>query len=43
VFRDAGPNLDGGLPPIEAYLPAAEELLQHYVANDLSERHTPIP
>ncbi len=43
VFRDAGPNLDGGLPPIEAYLPAAEELLQHYVNNDLSERQTPIP
>jgi hypothetical protein len=43
VFRDAGPNLDGGLPPIEAYLPAAEELLQHYVNNDLSERPTPIP
>lgn len=43
VFRDAGPNLDGGLPPVEAYLPAAEELLQHYVNNDLSERSTPIP
>ena len=34
VLRDAGPLLDGGLPPIEAYLPAAEELLQRYVEDD---------
>ncbi len=34
VLRDAGPLLDGGLPPIEAYLPAAEELLQRYVSDD---------
>lgn len=33
-FRDVGPNLDGGLPPVEAYLPAAEEVLRLYVAND---------
>jgi hypothetical protein len=31
VMRDAGPLLDGGLPPIEAYLPAAEEVLRLYV------------
>jgi hypothetical protein len=31
VLRDAGPLLDGGLPPAEAYLPAAEEVVQHYV------------
>ena len=31
VLRDVGPMLDGGLPPAEAYLPAAEELVQHYV------------
>jgi hypothetical protein len=35
AMRDAGPLLDGGLPPAEAYLPAAEELLQRYVRNDL--------
>ena len=34
VLRDAGPLLDGGLPPVEAYLEAAEELLRHYVQND---------
>ncbi len=34
VLRDAGPQLDGGLPPIEAYRPAAEELLDLYVRND---------
>ena len=34
VLRDAGPLLDGGLPPVEAYLEAAEELLRHYVRND---------
>ena len=33
MFRELGPNLDGGLPPIEAYLPAAEELLRLYVNN----------
>jgi hypothetical protein len=33
-FRDVGPSLDGGLPPTEAYLPAAEELLRLYVANE---------
>lgn len=33
VFRELGPHLDGGLPPIEAYLPAAEELLRLYVRN----------
>ncbi len=33
VFRELGPHLDGGLPPVEAYLPAAEELLRLYVSN----------
>lgn len=32
VLRDHGPFLDGGLPPAEAYVPAAEELLRQYVA-----------
>lgn len=31
TLRDYGPLLDGGLPPVEAYLPAAEELLHEYV------------
>jgi hypothetical protein len=31
VLRDVGPLLDGGLPPVEAYLPAAEALVHHYV------------
>ncbi len=31
VMREVGPSLDGGLPPAEAYLPAAEEALDHYV------------
>lgn len=31
ALRDAGPLLDGGLPPVEAYAPAAEELLRLYV------------
>lgn len=30
-MRDVGPLLDGGLPPTEAYFPAAEELLRLYV------------
>jgi hypothetical protein len=30
LLRDHGPFLDGGLPPMEAYLPAAEELLRLY-------------
>jgi hypothetical protein len=36
LLRDSGPLLDGGLPPVEAYRPAADELLRHYV--DASER-----
>ena len=31
TLRHAGPSLDGGLPPVEAYLPAAEEILSEYV------------
>ncbi len=34
ALRDAGPLLDGGLPPVEAYLPAAGELLQAYLRDD---------
>lgn len=30
-LRDAGPLLDGGLPPVNAYLPAAAALLEHYL------------
>lgn len=32
LLRDHGPLLDGGLPPVDAYVPAAEELLGQYVA-----------
>ena len=32
LLRDHGPLLDGGLPPVAAYEPAAEELLRQYVA-----------
>lgn len=34
ALRDTGPLLDGGLPPAEAYLPAADELLHWYVRDD---------
>jgi hypothetical protein len=34
VLRDHGPELDGGLPPEEAYIPAAEELLRLYVGDE---------
>lgn len=41
VLRSAGPMLDGGLPPVEAYLPAADELLQRYVRDDRSAPRDP--
>ena len=31
LLRDAGPLLDGGLPPVAAYEPAAQEILERYV------------
>jgi hypothetical protein len=31
LLRDHGPFLDGGLPPVGAYEPAAEEVLERYV------------
>jgi hypothetical protein len=31
LLRDHGPLLDGGLPPVDAYEPAATELLALYV------------
>lgn len=34
ALRDTGPLLDGGLPPVQAYLPAAEELLHRYLGDD---------
>lgn len=42
VLRDAGPLLDGGLPPVEAYEPAAEELLFFYVNDDGTSGRTSI-
>jgi len=34
--------LDGGLPPAQAYIPAAEELLHRYVADDGAPRQAPL-
>ena len=31
VLRDNGPFLDGGLPPVAAYEPAAREVLERYL------------
>lgn len=31
LLRDNGPLLDGGLPPVAAYEPAAREVLERYV------------
>jgi hypothetical protein len=31
LLRDSGPLLDGGLPPVAAYEPAARELLERYL------------
>ena len=31
LLRDAGPLLDGGLPPVAAYEPAAREILERYL------------
>jgi hypothetical protein len=42
ALRDTGPLLDGGLPPVQAYLPAAEELLHRYVSDDGASRATPL-
>jgi hypothetical protein len=42
ALRDTGPLLDGGLPPVEAYYPAAEALLRRYVADD-GVAHQPVP
>jgi hypothetical protein len=41
VLRDVGPMLDGGLPPAEAYLPAAEELLGYYDRDEQQETFAP--
>ncbi|MHB1223715.1 MAG: hypothetical protein ACYC2G_06655 [Gemmatimonadaceae bacterium] len=35
LFRDCGPLLDGGLPPAEAYEPAAREALERYIRSDV--------
>lgn len=34
VLRDHGPLLDGGLPPVAAYEPAALDVLERYVAGE---------
>ena len=41
LLRDCGPRLDGGLPPVAAYVPAAEEVMDRYVRGaTLVERKT---
>ena len=42
ALRDTGPLLDGGLPPAQAYIPAVEELLHRYVADDGAPRPAPL-
>ena len=32
LLRDNGPLLDGGLPPVDAYEPAARDVLARYVS-----------
>jgi hypothetical protein len=34
LLRDSGPLLDGGLPPVDAYEPAARDVLERYVLGD---------
>jgi hypothetical protein len=36
ALRDTGPLLDGGLPPVEAYLPAADDIVRRYVGRSAS-------
>ena len=31
LLRDSGPLLDGGLPPVAAYEPAAREVIERYI------------
>lgn len=35
LLRDSGPLLDGGLPPVAAYEPAAREVLQRWLDGDV--------
>ena len=35
AMRDHGPLLDGGLPPVAAYEPAALDVLERYVRGDV--------
>ena len=39
LLRDVGPSLDGGMPPVDAYLPAAEEVLRRYIDPAPPVRH----
>ena len=41
LMRDHGPLLDGGLPPVEAYEPAAVDLLDRYVRGDVPRADLP--
>ena len=41
VLRDHGPLLDGGLPPVAAYEPAALDVLERYVAGETRRADLP--
>ena len=43
LLRDHGPLLDGGLPPAEAYEPAAIDALERYVRGDAPRTDDPFP
>jgi hypothetical protein len=41
LLRDCGPLLDGGLPPVEAYEPAAYDVLERYVRGEARRSELP--
>lgn len=43
LLRDSGPLLDGGLAPVAAYVPAAEEMLERYVRGDTARPNFSFP
>ena len=41
LLRDHGPLLDGGLPPVEAYDPAARDVLERYLRGEVRRSEPP--
>jgi hypothetical protein len=41
LLRDHGPLLDGGLPPVTAYEPAARDVLARYVRGEATQEGVP--